>query len=220
MQRLSLLAIVGAFALVTTGCPGSGGSSNNSGVDGAVDADTVPGDSGADAASGDAALEDAGPPPPFELTTTAFGDGEVIPLRYECGGILQGPGDNISPDLAWTAGPVGTMSYAIIMDDVDSGVVHWVIYDIPAEVNGLPENMPAGYVLTNPAGTKQAELQGSGYYGYFGACSEFSINTYRWTIHAMSTATVTGATQATTEYAMVPLIQAESLASASFTGES
>jgi phosphatidylethanolamine-binding protein (PEBP) family uncharacterized protein len=106
------------------------------------------------------------------------------------------------------------------MDDIDSGVVHWVIYDIPADVHELPENMPSGYELDDPAGAKQAELQNSSYYGYFGPCSEFSVNTYRWTVHALGTATVPDATVNTTEYEMVPMIQAESLASDSFTGES
>lgn len=157
---------------------------------------------------------------PFEITTSAFDDGDAIPLRYECGGILQGPGDNVSPDLSWTPGPEGTRSYAIVMDDVDSGVVHWVIYDIPKSALSLPENVPAGYALDDPDGALQAELQGSGYHGYFGPCSEFSTNTYRWTVHAMSGPTVSGASQQTSEYEMVPLIEAESLGSAEITGES
>jgi Raf kinase inhibitor-like YbhB/YbcL family protein len=215
MHKLSLWTIVVAGTLVATGCQGPDGSGDHDGATADSAADTGVQDSGIDATSPDAAT-----PPPFELTTTAFAEGEIIPLRYECGGILQGPGENISPDLAWTAGPEETLSYAIILDDVDSGVVHWVIYDIPADVFQLSESMPSGYTVVTPAGAKQAELQGSGYYGYFGPCSEVSTNTYRWTLHAMSAATVTGATQATTEYEMVPLIQAQSLASAQFTGES
>jgi Raf kinase inhibitor-like YbhB/YbcL family protein len=216
MHKPSLLTIVVGCALVAMGCQGSDGSGDRDGApaDSAVDAGVL--DSGIDAAA-----QDAGPPPNFELTTTAFGEGEVIPLRYECGGGgMQGPGENISPDLTWTAGPAGTLSYAIIMDDVDSGVVHWVIYNIPPKVLQLPENMPSGYSLTNPLGARQAEMQGTGYYGYFGPCSGPATNTYRWTIHAMSTATVTGAAQSTTEYEMVPLIEADSLESTSFSGES
>ena len=159
-------------------------------------------------------------PPPFELWTTAFEEGGVIPLRYECGGIVQGPGENISPDLAWTDGPEGTASYAIVMDDVDSGVVHWVIYDIPADVLLLAEDLPSGYILSEPDGALQAELQGSGYHGYFGPCSEFSTNTYRWTLHAVEDEAVPGASQDTNEYDMVPLIEAASLESVSLSGES
>lgn len=165
--------------------------------------------------------DDSDPPIPFALTTPAFDDGADIPLRYECGGaVIQGPGDNISPALEWTAGPAGTESYAIVMDDVDSGVVHWVIYDIPPQVFDLPEDVPAAYELLDPAGAHQAELQGSGYFGYFGPCSEFSVNTYRWTLHAIGSERLPDATRQTTEYEMVPLIEAASLDAVSFTGES
>ena len=48
--------------------------------------------------------------------------------------------------LAWEGAPAGTQSYAIVFidyDDVkDEGFpfIHWLVSDIPASVNGLPEN--------------------------------------------------------------------------------
>lgn len=43
-------------------------------------------------------------------------------------------GHNLSPALAWTAGPEGTRSYAIVMHDPDGakgqGIDHWVHYGI------------------------------------------------------------------------------------------
>jgi para-nitrobenzyl esterase len=57
---------------------------------------------------------------------------------------------NHFPGLEWTAGPSGTKSYAVILQD--SGVVggvrhrpltlHWTLYDVPANVMKLPVDMP------------------------------------------------------------------------------
>jgi para-nitrobenzyl esterase len=57
---------------------------------------------------------------------------------------------NIFPGLAWSAGPKGTRSYAVIVQDIDTiyhgGVlVHWTLFDIPV---GTTQLAPA---LTAPA---------------------------------------------------------------------
>jgi Raf kinase inhibitor-like YbhB/YbcL family protein len=55
-------------------------------------------------------------------------------------------GHNVSPPLAWSAAPDGTRSLAVVCEDPDAGnpppFVHWVIYNIPPDANGLPENIP------------------------------------------------------------------------------
>lgn len=166
---------------------------------------------------------DTGMPPPFELTSSAYAAGGTIPLRYECGPpiVPDGPGENVTPPLAWTAGPAGTMSYAIVMRDRDAGnLVHWVIYDIPASVRELPEGITAGYAPATPAGAHQAEIQGSGYYGYFGPCSPGRVNTYEITVHALDTATLPGVDMASTENTIAAAIEAAAIASASLSGES
>ena len=75
---------------------------------------------------------------PFILTTTAFKDGAPIPGRYTCDGV------DVSPPLAWSDAPAATHSFALIADDPDApgGTwVHWVLYNLPAEVSELPENI-------------------------------------------------------------------------------
>ena len=51
-------------------------------------------------------------------------------------------GQNLSPALKWSAGPKGTRSYAVTVYDPDaptgSGWWHWLVYNIPADVTGLP----------------------------------------------------------------------------------
>jgi para-nitrobenzyl esterase len=59
---------------------------------------------------------------------------------------------NIFPGLSWTAGPSGTRSYVIIMQDPDSSsggmpILHWTMFNIPASVTKLDAAMtepPAG----------------------------------------------------------------------------
>lgn len=51
-------------------------------------------------------------------------------------------GHNNSPALNWTAGPTGTLSYAIVMHDPDGakgqGVDHWVHYGIKPTTRQIP----------------------------------------------------------------------------------
>jgi len=75
---------------------------------------------------------------PFILTTTAFKDGAPISGKHTCDGV------DVSPPLAWSGAPAGTRSFALIADDPDApgGTwVHWVLYNLPAEVSELPENI-------------------------------------------------------------------------------
>lgn len=76
----------------------------------------------------------------LQLTSDAFANGQSIPAKFSC------VGKNISPALAWTEPPAGTQSFALIVDDPDApgGTwVHWVLYNIPADVRNLPESFSA-----------------------------------------------------------------------------
>lgn len=78
--------------------------------------------------------------------------------------------DGLSPALSWTAVP-GAKSYAIVMEDPDAKpitpFVHWVAWNIPADVTSLPEGLQEQMRLTEPDGTMQGRTsRGSvGYYG-------------------------------------------------------
>ena len=84
----------------------------------------------------------------MKLTSTAFVDNGEIPSAYTCEGADR------SPPLAWEEAPVGTKSLALIVDDPDAPDprapkitwVHWVVYNLPATVTGLPEGgkLPSG----------------------------------------------------------------------------
>jgi len=89
------------------------------------------------------------------LTSTAFREGEPIPTKH------TGEGDDVSPPLAWSGAPETTMQFALICDDPDAPRkepwVHWVIYGIPADANGLPEGVEASVNPRQPAGAVQGK---------------------------------------------------------------
>lgn len=74
------------------------------------------------------------------ITSPAFANGESIPAKYTC------KGADVSPPLYWQP-QEGAQSFALIVDDPDApmGVfTHWVIYNLPADLTGLPEGVPPG----------------------------------------------------------------------------
>ncbi len=179
------------------------------------------GSGGTDATGGAHTTGGTGGMLPFALTSSAFVEGGTIPQTHECGaGVGSGPGDNLSPPLSWTPGPASTQSYAVVMRDIDAGgLVHWVIYDIPPATTALPMAVPSGYQPGAVAGAKQAEIQGSGYFGYFGPCSPQSVNTYQWTVHALPSPSL-AVTMQSTENEIAAAVEAASIASAALSGES
>ena len=89
------------------------------------------------------ASEPVEPGLPFELISTAFEQGEAIPVQYSC------DGEDISPSLAWGDPPAGTQTLTIIMDDPDApgGTWdHWIVFNISADLRELPDAVSAGEV--------------------------------------------------------------------------
>ena len=78
--------------------------------------------------------------PTMKITSTAFVEGESIPVKYTC------DGEDVSPPLRIGGIPEGTRSLAIIADDPDAprGTwVHWVVHGIPPDTTDLPEDYAA-----------------------------------------------------------------------------
>jgi Raf kinase inhibitor-like YbhB/YbcL family protein len=100
----------------------------------------------------------------LELSSPAFENGGKIPIQY----VMPGAGGkNISIPLVWKNAPAETKSFAISMVDIHpvaKSWVHWLIINIPASVNSLPEGASRSAM---PAGSK--ELKNSwGNIGYGG----------------------------------------------------
>jgi len=89
----------------------------------------------------------------MKIESTAFQAGEPIPSRY------SGESDDISPALSWSDLPNGTKQLALVCDDPDAPCpepwVHWVIYNIPADIAGLGEGIKRQETPPAPAGAVQ-----------------------------------------------------------------
>jgi Raf kinase inhibitor-like YbhB/YbcL family protein len=112
----------------------------------------------------------------IHVTSTAFGEGAVIPKKYTC------DDQNISPQLAWTGVPSGTKSIALICDDPDAPVgdwVHWIVYNMPAATSGLPEG-----VRSLPAGSKKG-TNDFRKLDYGGPCPPGGVHRYYFKVYAL-----------------------------------
>jgi Raf kinase inhibitor-like YbhB/YbcL family protein len=87
----------------------------------------------------------------MEISSSAFKDGQRIPIQY----VMPGAGGkNISIPLAWKAVPAGTKSFCLSIVDphpVAQNWVHWLVINIPAQVTSIEEGaskkkMPKGSV--------------------------------------------------------------------------
>ena len=119
----------------------------------------------------------------FTLASDAFANGASIPAKYSC------IGKNISPALAWGEPPAGTQSFALIMDDPDapSGTwVHWVLYNIPADMRTLAEDLPVtGKNLPEGQGSPFVGKNSSGIIGYGGPCPPSGTHRYFFKLYAL-----------------------------------
>ncbi len=118
----------------------------------------------------------------MQLISPAFEHGGEIPARYTC------DGEDISIPLQFLEIPEEAVSLALIMDDPDApmGVfVHWVIYNIPAELSELPEGIPPQPYLE--MGIRQG-TNSFGKIGYGGPCPPDGAHRYMLKLYALDVA--------------------------------
>ena len=104
------------------------------------------------------------------LTTTAFPDGSLIPVKYSQAAPGAAPGEGTSPALTWDNVPSGTQSFVLHMHDMGlarnrttDDQVHWLVWNIPATATGLPEGVARGTQLAD--GSYQTSATGPVYRG-------------------------------------------------------
>jgi len=115
----------------------------------------------------------------IELTSSAFAESGMIPPQYTC------DGQDVSPPLRWESVPEGTGSIALICDDPDAPMgtfVHWVLYNLPANVKELPEGVPVEETLPNGARQGTSDF---GTTGYGGPCPPGGTHRYFFKIYAL-----------------------------------
>ena len=77
----------------------------------------------------------------MKLESASFRDGDPIPSEH------SRDGRDSHPPLAWSGVPAGAKSLTLVCDDPDAprGTwVHWVLYDMPATLSGLPAGVAKG----------------------------------------------------------------------------
>ena len=123
----------------------------------------------------------------FTLTSGTLGGNSTSLEEFNGFGCT---GQNTSPQLSWSNAPEGTKSFAITMYDPDaptgSGWWHWVVFDIPNDVNNLIKN--AGNIEKGlmPEDAIQS-ITNYGVPGYGGPCppENHGIHQYVITVHAL-----------------------------------
>jgi Raf kinase inhibitor-like YbhB/YbcL family protein len=126
---------------------------------------------------------------PMTLTTNAFADGTIIPVKYSQAAPGAAPGEGTSPALSWGNVPAGTKSLLLHMHDLDfvrnkttDDQVHWLVWNIPANATGFPEGLPRGAKL--PDGSYQISVTGPVYRGP-GAAASGPLHHYMFEILAL-----------------------------------
>jgi hypothetical protein len=122
---------------------------------------------------------------PFIITSPAFAQYGSIPSKYTC------EGTDISPPLEWFGVPADAKTLALIVDDPDAPdpakpqrvYVHWVVYNIPANITKLPENAAK-------TGLPGGAIQGINDWGketYGGPCPPIGRHRYFFKLYALDT---------------------------------
>jgi Raf kinase inhibitor-like YbhB/YbcL family protein len=119
--------------------------------------------------------------PGMNIESTAFAPDGEIPRKYTC------EGDDVSPPLSWSGIPAGARSLVLIVDDPDAPDpaaprttwVHWVLYDLPPSVAGLPE--AAG----PPSAPARSGLNDWRKAGYGGPCPPIGRHRYFHKLYAL-----------------------------------
>ena len=113
------------------------------------------------------------------ITSSAFAEDGMIPKRYTC------DSQDVSPDLAWSGVPEGTQSIALICDDPDAPMgtwVHWVLFNLPADLAGLPTAVGPDEMLANGGLHGKNDF---GRLGYGGPCPPGGTHRYYFKLYAL-----------------------------------
>lgn len=123
--------------------------------------------------------------PAMKLISTAFSQNQEIPLLYTCDGNDQ------SPPLSWSGIPDGCKSLALTVYDPDAPDpkapkmtwVHWVLYNLPPDTDGLKEGVQ-GPDLPAPTLEGKNDWKRA---GYGGPCPPIGRHRYYFKLYALDT---------------------------------
>lgn len=117
-----------------------------------------------------------GPKSNMRLTSSAFSNNQLIPVKYTCNG------ENVNPPLTISGVHENTKSLVLIIDDPDALVgtwTHWTVWNINPTVASIGEN-------SLPTGSIQG-ITSFGKPGYGGPCPPSSTHHYYFKLYALDT---------------------------------
>lgn len=149
----------------------------------------------------------------MSVSSPVIQEGGMVPPEHTCEGRAFPVPAMGNPALTWTAGPKGTLSYAIVVkhlaisentprtDPLFARGFMWAIWDIPATVTTLPANLGSDAM---PAAVPGAQQWASfNQFGFFAPCPNFDtfeaigmgtatrkVDDYGFVVYAMPTATI------------------------------
>lgn len=121
----------------------------------------------------------------MQIRSTAFANGDCIPVKYTA------DGDDQSPPLEWSGLPSAVQELALICDDPDAPTpepwVHWVLYQIPAGAAAIAEGTSHSSMVPGVEG-KNSWSAGQTL-GYRGPAPPrgHGIHHYRFRLYALDT---------------------------------
>jgi Raf kinase inhibitor-like YbhB/YbcL family protein len=87
-----------------------------------------------------------GAPPPFRLMSPDMVDGSLLPQQFTCAAGTEA----VSPSLRWMNAPRGTVSFVLIVHDLEprpqkklDDILHWMVWNIPATATEFPQGIPS-----------------------------------------------------------------------------
>lgn len=156
----------------------------------------------------------------FKLSSPEIKANGSIPQSFEFNG-FGCSGLNKSPALKWSGAPQDTKSFAVTVYDPDaptgSGWWHWMVINIPANVQELAAGAGDAHGTSLPAGAVQARID-YGFAAWGGTCPPKGDKPHRYifTVYALKTDKLEvpeDATAALTGY----MIKGNAIGKASFT---
>ena len=150
----------------------------------------------------------------LEIEAANFVDDRgFIRPRYTCQGL------NISPEVAWTESPEGTISQALLLDDLDApggNFTHWLLYDVPVETNRFLEASGPDLDVF-PVGATQG-LNSFNSLGYRGPCPPVGDDPHRYVLNIYALDVAIGLLPRATRNDVVAAIDGHIIAHGTLTG--
>lgn len=124
----------------------------------------------------------------FRLSSPDIVNGQIQQAQLSSKAYGYGcAGANLSPSLSWSGAPPGTQSYVLTVFDMDApngiGWFHWVVVDIPAGTNALPQGASGSGIASAGALETRTDF---GVPGYGGPCPPAgTAHRYRFVLTAL-----------------------------------